>query len=191
MTSDDLKTSLMHYYLCERNFLLAVTEQPCFTGIADMIVMDKNHLTIEIEIKVSKSDLMSELNMIWKIINRESLNWENYKELQQVGSKGNKHEYYISCSNRSNEKTNNIPNRFYFCVPEFLAETAKEYLQGSPYGLLVYHSFKKIKTLKSGKVLHRNKINSDFIVSSICKMGKENVRLRSSLRSFAEERVAI
>ena len=90
MTAEDIKFELTRYYLCERQFLCVTTEQNMYYGRADIWVLDRDHMGIEIEIKVSRADLISELNSIKHILG----------ELSGVrGAKYIKHERYIKYAN--------------------------------------------------------------------------------------------
>ena len=73
---------------------------------ADVLYIDKKDQLIEVEVKISKSDLINDF-------------------------KKRKHLYFDSPNQQ--EFT---PHYFYFCTPEFLIDDAQEILKDTKYGLL-------------------------------------------------------
>ena len=163
-----------------RQFLLANTEQTLNMGIADVWVVDKNYMAIEIEIKVSKSDLRTELSCIQRIVQmqKEPLLYSAEKE---GGNKYRKHKRYLTNKGITSAI---LPNRFYFAVPEELKETALEVIKETPYGLLVVEgSMHSVYIIKSGKLLHSGVIGQNTIKDTIRRVCTENYNLRVNLRS--------
>jgi hypothetical protein len=113
ITSRTLKTALMHLYRFKKGYLV-VTEFSYRYGIADILTLTKAHEIIEVEVKVSKFDLLSELT-----------------------HKQEKHAL-LRESNRSSLLR--LPNRFFFCVPTELVEVANAVCeQVNPnYGIIAF-----------------------------------------------------
>lgn len=179
ITAEDIKFELMRYYLYERQFLCITTEQNMYYGRADIWVLDRDYMGIEIEIKVSKADLISELNSIKHIVG----------ELSGVrGAKYIKHERYIKYANAPEYSKNLLPNRFYFCVPEHLQETAITCLRHTPYGLLVCIADQSriiaTKVVKSGKLIHRTAVAPKLVKETIRRINFENIELKKRLRNY-------
>lgn len=178
ITADILKRELMRYYLHERQFLCVTTEQALIYGVADVWVLSKDYMGIEIEIKVSKPDLLSELNSIKHILGELS---------GKKDGKYRKHESYLKqATNPPYVKANLLPNRFYFCVPKNLEEFAYSTLKHTPYGLLVCspgaHWIESTKVIKSGKLLHNEPVAKTRIQETMRRICNENLTLRSKIR---------
>lgn len=179
MTAEDIKLELMRYYLYERQFLCVTTEQNMYYGRSDIWVLDRDYMGIEIEIKVSRADLISELNSIKHILG----------ELSGVrGAKYTKHKRYIKYANAPEYSKNLLPNRFYFCVPEHLQEIAITCLRHSPYGLLVCVANESriiaTKVVKSGQLIHRTAVAPKLVKETIRRINFENFELKKRLRNY-------
>jgi len=185
MNAEIVKQALMRYYLFERQFLLVTTEQVTTYGTADVWVMDKDYLALEIEVKVSRSDLLGELNSI-----RDIKFFNNPTTPSKQLKKYRKHYRYLTKYHQYDNKSI-LPNRFYYCVPASLMDIALEYLKHTPYGILVcvenevqhegellgvYHN---IKVVKSGKCLHNGKVSENIVKQTIRRICSENYNLRS------------
>lgn len=136
INSKVIKNELMKYYRFERQFPYVATECIKYSDINAL----NDKCLIEVEVKISKSDLKHEFNT--------------------SGNKYNKHfKLYCNPSKRPNAI---IPNYYYICVPEFLKDDAIEIVNkiNPNYGVLVFgYKFggNCISTAKKAKCLHRRK----------------------------------
>lgn len=185
MNAEVVKQALMSYYLFERQFLLVTTEQVTTYGTADVWVMDKDYLALEIEVKVSRSDLLSELNSIRdiKFFNKPTTPSKQLKKYR-------KHYRYLTKYHQY-DNVALLPNRFYYCVPIELASIALEYLKDTPYGILVceereiggyednpIRTVQNIQVIKSGKCLHNGEVSQNIIKQTLRRICSENYNLR-------------
>ncbi len=112
ITANHIKTGVLHYLRFEKQFVSA-TEVQLRQWLADVMGYRGSEI-IEVEVKVDKYDLLSELNH--KI--------EKHRRINES----------ISCSG-------SYPiSKFYFAVPEELVETAREVVAelNPRYGILLY-----------------------------------------------------
>ena len=123
MTSLDIKFALLWYFRFRRQWICATEFQ------AWDVVAFTNKSFIEVEVKISKSDL-----------------W--YGE-----AKKDKHSQY-----QKGLYPFSIPNKFYICVPEVLLDEARKWVEATNpnYGIIIYQGHynviigKKAKMLKDG-----------------------------------------
>ena len=153
-TALHLKEAAMSYFRYNRQWLCA-TE--CLNK--DVLVMTNKDF-IEVEIKVSKSDL-------WNGESKKFIHHQ-YKEPEKWA------ERYM------------LPNRYYICVPEYLLEEAKKWVQetNTKYGILLYNnnSYQPLIVVKTAKVIHNRKQDKIErpIMMRIC---SENIlHMRKNLR---------
>lgn len=119
ITSDYIKTALIHYFRFKRSFEAVATEVSYIWGIADVMAYNDD-VVVEVEVKIDKSDLYKELN----------------------GScKEAKHKFGLNKNITSVNKEYAIPNKFYFCVTENLLEFTLQYVNkiNSKYGVMVFN----------------------------------------------------
>jgi hypothetical protein len=131
VNSNKIKTALMHNFIFVRGYI-GGTEISVPFGIADCLFIKKKNPTdiIEIEIKISKADILNEFKC--------KHNKHFMMDKEQEGRQG----IY-----------NTSPNKYYFCVPEELVDFTKEILtkyEKTKYGII---SYKEVwRTIKSKKV---------------------------------------
>jgi hypothetical protein len=149
INSNLIKTALLCYYRFKCGCKLACTEFNYGYGIADILTINKENEVIEVEIKISKSDLLSE---------------GKHKQLKHLMLKESNNTKFL----------NSTPNRFYFCVPSDLQSEAIEYANdlNSNYGVMVFNYDPKqpqesIKIIKSSRLLHSKDTASKFNESII------------------------
>lgn len=115
--SYEIKASLMSYYRFKRGFI-CVDECQC-TGyeISDILV-DTGKCIIDIEIKISKSDLI------------------------KGEARKNKHTYYKDAQGKKRH-----PSKFYICVPRDLEETTIQWVKetNNDYGIIIYRPPKEFR----------------------------------------------
>lgn len=122
MKSSEIKTALLYYYGFKRGMYVC-TELSYYGGSADVFCISKElkvNEAIEIEVKISKSDLMNE-----------------FKHDDKHRTKHNKYWMFENAQ----ESLECYPNKFYICVPSELCETVKDLLilHNRPYvGILEY-----------------------------------------------------
>jgi hypothetical protein len=118
MIAKQAKAKMLWWMLYRFNFLAAVTE----FDFADVFAISRAKYSHEVEIKVSRADLMSELNCIDIVLGRipQTKYFPNHF----------KHRNYILAE----FPTFTRPNYFSFAVPESLIDVALPHLEGTPYG---------------------------------------------------------
>ena len=137
ITSRHIKLALLEYFRYRRQFIVS-TEVFTAGGIGD-IVAHNDKTYIEVEIKISKSDLYNELR-----------------------NKKHKHNF---CFKEYDNGHYRVPNKFYFCVPIDLVDKAKSLIKklNPKYGLMVYlgdsyHSISAISVIKPAGYIHKNSV---------------------------------
>lgn len=139
--STQIKKSLLNYFRFNRGY--ACADEVLNGGFLSDIMIDSDTWTMEIEIKISKHDLITgEL--------KKTTGWN--------GTGKNKHE----------EWTIDRSNKFALCVPEYLIETAEKWIEETnpKYGLFVYMENEYFRNCniwikKSARLLH-NKYDIKF-----------------------------
>jgi len=153
MDSKEIKTKLLHFYRFRRSFKFIATEAGRWES--DVLVSDEKEV-IEIEVKISLIDFKNDF-------------------------KKKKHSVY-SNPVTPYQKTH-VPNKFFFCVPQNLADAVEILLKDSPYGLLVClpgaitRKGVFIKSVKTAKNL-REGISKKLLHSLQLRMGSELIRTR-------------
>lgn len=117
--STKIKYALLQHFGFKKGYYVC-TELSYAAGIADVFCINKHiekNDIIDIEIKISKADFLNDFK---------------HKEF--------KHAMFKNMIER-NVYINNYPNRFYFCVPDYLTEFVEMYLKENKldyYGLIEY-----------------------------------------------------
>ena len=128
--SKHLKKRLSHYLLFQMNYPVVIDEYKYM----DIFGIRRSGYTVEFEIKVTKSDLKRELDIIHnsdkQISKYENKDWKKYR----------KHSRYIT--GYQDEKTI-IPNEFCFYVPDYLVDYALDGVVGTPYGVAGIGKYEK------------------------------------------------
>jgi len=151
-----IKAALLYYYTFQRCSKLVCTELWDGFGIADVIVL-KDKIVTEIEIKISKYDLYNELKKGKEIPNYE-------RTIDDFGYKLNS-----KLITKHDVVSNSImptPNKYYFCVPTELVDEAILFSNklNSKYGVIEFIDTKikhSIKIRKKAHMIHTkdNSIN--------------------------------
>ena len=158
INSNYIKLSLLAYYRYVNKFIYVCTEA---INYADVIALKKDKL-VEIEVKVSKSDLKADFHKP-------------------------KHRLYLNAeTNIKTKPTRIIPNEFYFCTTRQLQEDAlqliKEY--NNNYGLMICDNIgfigDNIKVIKKAKPLH-NQIPKPTYFEAVAK------RMSNMIINFMKE----
>lgn len=153
ITSKLIKTVLIHKFRFVDGFF--VTSEASVTGsggaIADLLVYDyKKKSLFEIEIKISKQDLL--------------------KDLQKP-----KHKLYEKASHKNTIACIACITKFYYAVPTYLVESAKKMIQENnlPYGVIELHEdeLKKVQENPTRLKYH------NFPYSSVVKIVKRPKKL--------------
>jgi hypothetical protein len=145
-----IQAALLNYYTFERQAKLVCTElYTTLNSIGDIVVLTKDNMIIEVEIKISVQDLKNEL-----LKGRETYDWDE---------NNNKANHKII--NKHSLMNNNVytsPNKYYFCVPKsILEETIKFATKLNPkYGVLCFNEdtkriMKCISVKKKAYYLHK------------------------------------
>lgn len=133
MTSKTVKAVVLAYYRYKRGYFVS-TETHVSHGIADVLAVSKDlKISVEIEVKVSKSDLKNE--------------WIN---------KSTKHSRLQDDTNRYGL----IPNYFYFAMPSALYSEALQDsidLNGhTSYGIIIVNDNHQVEIVKQAKRLNKS-----------------------------------
>lgn len=161
MNSTDIKILLMEYYRFEKQHICS-SETPMFVGISDIIAYDFKESLIDVEIKISKADLL--------------------KDCQKL-----KHKYYNE-GIPSRRKKLNIPNKFYFCVPKELESIAVKEAEriNSKYGVIVIEG-KNLTFVKRAYKLHDIPVNKEKVLNQIMmRNNTEVICLKKKLRDLSK-----
>jgi len=168
MTEKVAKAKILWYLLYRFGSLAAVTEM----RYADVFAISRAGYTQEIEIKVSKSDLMSELKVIDMLLGLDTQ--------KKYMPKFYKHDSYLR-----KEKTEQIllveriPNKFSFGVPPSLVKVCSEHIKDTPYGLYkIYNDQNYVEIIRKPDFLHKNKISEEIKNSLLRKVSTEIQSLR-------------
>lgn len=189
LTANTVKVAVMKYFLYENNYLGAVTEG---LQAADVLGIKRSFYTTEVEVKISRADLIGEIN---------SMN-HALKKISSIGntSKLPKHHYYLENSVVNEQalplfsgyaekykETVFKPNEFYFCVPQELDYMSEAYLDSvnSPYGMLVYMHAGYVALKRKAVKLHKEKVSTDNLVKMLTRASNENLTLRERLLKSA------
>jgi len=178
LNSELIKVYLAKYYR-GRQYEYVATEY----DFKDIIISDKKNI-IEIEVKISISDLYNES----KDRNIYRKNKEGKRVLDYIRkTKTNKHNKYKECKSGT-------PNKFYIAMPYELAlkKDAQEYISALNinYGIIgVSHHYSKglkryipdIYHVKVAKYLHNNKVSEKILNSIVKRLSSENIGLREKL----------
>jgi hypothetical protein len=180
MTASEAKRKIIFHYLTSGTSISAITEPALFNGYrADVLVLDNNFISTEIEIKVNREDLWSELRCIQK--------WKSILLPSYPTTKGSKHSYYLNQQFLDTNKLR-VPNKFYFAVTEDLLEDAKKEIQGTPYGLIYLREAVGADldpaVVVSGKRLHDNPVDKEFLIHNLRRMSWENYNLMGKVHEL-------
>lgn len=169
-----LKTHVVGYLLYRGGYHAVATEY----HTRDVFAVNRNGYTCEVEVKVSPSDLMSEIETMKYLLNPNNdpsypiVECKNGKK--KTLAKFDKHRSYLLDEAKHSPR----PRYFYFAVPEVLKEKALQELANSPYGLLIDVGNFVIKA-KKAEVLSDNKFDDYFYF--LRKASNENYQLRKKL----------
>lgn len=189
MRSSEIKAEILSHMLYRLRFKAVVTEYGGVgvSGIADVFGITDSGYTHEFEVKVSKSDLMGELEAIRSMFNSPRLLGKSQRHI----SKGSKHNLYLgkSLNQETWDQVFVRPNCFSFAVPSVLSDFAKEFLSNTPYGLYVItlhenggHPWTEVFCEKKAAKLHKNKPPSDVHENITRKACSEVAVLRAKIR---------
>jgi hypothetical protein len=155
ITSNLMKTSLLCYYRFKCGAQAVCTELSYSVGIADIMAITRSGEVVEVEIKNTKADLMSE--------------GTNKYIKHKILESGSSNQRYLS----------SIPNRFYFCVPSSLESTAIEYAESlnPKYGVMVFDPSKApqeaIQIVQRSSILHKDNVTNIFLPYMLKRMSND------------------
>jgi hypothetical protein len=151
----DIKSALSSRF---SNYMYDLFNTYVYGWESDYFSISKTGYTVEVEIKVSKSDFKADFNkLIWS-----------------GGKKILKHEYMLS-------ESISKPNKFYFACSEGLIKPEDI---NSKYGLIHVVSKHDYRIVREAKFLHKNKILDDkfYLQKLLQKFYYRNNELRYNLR---------
>lgn len=163
-TSDKIKLALMKFMRFSNQYTAVCTE-----GVRNADVSGiKDNKLIEVEIKISKSDFKNELR-----------------------HKQGKHDEYKNPQEhlKASWKNQQIPNKFYFCVPIEMEEWALNELDkiNIKYGLLIWEDCGGvgwIRQRRSAMHLHTEKISEQALKIFLKRLTSEVINLRLEKLGF-------
>lgn len=185
MKSAEVKAKMLGQIMYGSHYSACVTEYGGYgvTGVADLFGIRDNGYSHEFEVKVSRQDLMGELNSIQAVLNEG-----NIFEKTTI-SKASKHKHYINGSptNPYMIFDTRRPNQFSFAVIKELEELAVEKLKGTPYGLYVVVDDTKLtqrvdpRCVIKAKYLHKDKVDQKVYLNILRKACTEVEFTRAQL----------
>jgi len=187
MNSNLAKLIAARYLIYEKNYIGAITEY-CN---CDVVGIKRSLYASEIEVKLTKSDLMKELRIIKSILKGDH-------PIKGVHNKIWKHQSFLKQWKR---EWNFMPNEFSFIVPKDLKDLLFSeigYLADLPYGIyyfeyqkyeksmMSYYDIKEpgrwdVHCLKEPEKIHKIKIKPDLFLELFRKISTENNSLREKL----------
>lgn len=151
--SDYMKIVIASLYRFVLNYKYTTTE----FDLKDVCACNKNY-SVEIECKISKSDLKNELKSKTKI---------------------KKHNAY---ANPTKKYYHWIPNRFYYAITDEMAQDPEIFdiiNQINPkYGIFICSDWGNPREFKVAKKLHNEKVSQAFIEELVARCSSENINLR-------------
>lgn len=140
MTSKVAKAQVFRYAMTTWRPLLIIDEAYCNHGLADIFILKENMQSIEVEIKVTLSDL-------------------THNEIKK-----SKYRFKFWELEGTNYPNGHITNFFYFMVPECLKDKALKFIKEKlPFAGLIsqHHAFYgDLFVIKRAKKLHDNKMTN-------------------------------
>jgi hypothetical protein len=145
--TNKIQAALLYYYTFQRQAELVCTElYTTLNSIGDIVIL-KNKLITEIEIKISLNDLQNELKK-----GREVYDWDD--KYNKVNHK------IITKHSLMNNNIYTSPNKYYFCVPTYMLNETIEFSNklNPKYGVIEFidnkHISKCLKVRKKVYLLH-------------------------------------
>ena len=184
MTSKEAKIALVEHLLYGHGRMMAMTE----FRYADVFAVTRAFYTEEYEIKVEKGDLRRELEVVaWAAGFGDQKNF--------AWNKRHKHKRYFEAAGiRKAESTawgipstEDVPNRFYFVVPDMeMEELAMRCLRSTPYGLIrlveIPHGpWIRVDVVKEAINLHGKKESADKLLPHMRKVCTESLELMKKI----------
>src|SRR5258706_12817754 len=193
MKSSELKTEIMREYIYGKGYLGLFTES---WGACDVLGVRRSLFLVEFEVKVSRSDLLGEINCIHKALGRD-IKFNS-------GTKFYKHQSYLRPSETYFGKVDGYkqysPNQFYFVVPNELALTAAQGVTGTPYGVIAYgvyntgyqnrHQMTGLHEVVKAQYLHKNKLDPENMMRLVRKSSVELYETRKKLELLQNSKEA-
>lgn len=130
-----MKFKVMEHLKYKKNCPIVVTE---FKNGSDVFGVNRSNYSIEVEVKVDKFDLLSELKTIKYLLDPENDPSYGHYKTRTGGdaylNKFSKHRSYLF----SESKYETRPRYFFFAIPQGLMDLESlEVLKQTPYGLMV------------------------------------------------------
>lgn len=120
ISTPEMKYYVLSYYRFQRQYPIAATEVAVFGNfVADVLASDLEKEFVEVEIKISESDMLSDFQ-----------------------HKSQKHTAYLDTvihkeGALTDKERKDMPTKFLYAVPKEMRNFAKELVKGTPYGLMV------------------------------------------------------
>lgn len=171
LDSQLMKCFIGDYFLAHRNYKAVFTEA---LNHSDVLAIRRSGFIDEVEVKVTRRDLQSELKAVANIFPAEKLE---------------KHQRYLTTATCGQKMDSGfVPNTFSFFVPEELKDFALEELRGTPYGLYVlpkdaYRSC-HIQEERIPIKLHGEKPSAAEVWYLVKKASRELASVRSQLSNY-------
>lgn len=170
LSTPEMKYYVLSYYRFQRQYPIAATEVQVFGNyVADVLASDLEKEFVEVEIKISESDMLSDFQ-------HKSMKHTAYLDsvLHTEGSTLTKKEKLL------------MPTKFLYAVPREMKNFAKQQVSGTPYGLIVVdpkdmtlsnNSF--IKVVKHSDIINRL-YPKDLERRALMRMSSEIINLYES-----------
>lgn len=167
-----LKKELIDHLYWRLNYTIVIDEYK----FMDVFGVRRNGYCVEFEIKISKSDLCRELNLMnceqpmkWS---KDWPKWEKHSHYlnRRIDPTKFRNQYALFLHENLPEPEFFMPNEFYFYVPDFLADFAAQATANTPYGVIKIGKtlngydreyFWRYTIVKKAVKLHNNKMKED------------------------------
>lgn len=173
MTSKEIKPYLLKELLYVMGYHAAFTE----VKYADVYGITRSQYSHEFEIKVSKADLLSELNCIKELV--------LFGTPKKYYAKKYKHEQLLKGESNQFQE---VPNYFSYVVPFCLQEAAMAVLKDTKYGLYCIdihenggNPYATIGRQKKADLLHKEKLSDEATFYLLRKAATEVQTLREKV----------
>lgn len=156
LPANQIKRSLSAHLMLRLSYFAVHEEYENHYGRCDVYGITKADYGVEFEIKVSKSDLMSEIRAIMAVLDNTMPD--------RSCNKYAKHRDYLHKETHDSYRLP-PPCKFIFVVTSDLVEVARPIISQTPYGLWAVTDslFRPFEVIKQAENLHKNKVSEKHI----------------------------
>lgn len=180
-----IKTDLMMYLSYRLHYRYVATES---INNSDVFGINKSDYSVEFEIKTNRVDLVRELNYIFpdvktKILIKEALGRCDNKIIKHIAYAKKTPIYEFQNWYGSHTNKYQVPNKYYFVIPEPLFKSLYFRIVDLPYGIMTFktdgdYNWWQFETKKKPDFLHNEKATSEIKERMLDRVVNELVELR-------------